>query len=332
MEISQGRKDTMSRRAKAERSASAAVSTGQRPGSRTWKRIWKYRYIYLFLLPAVIWFIAFAYTPMVGLLLAFKDFKYNMGILGSPWVGLKYFKNFLSDPMFFRVIRNTLKISLLKMAFGFPAPIILALMINEVKNGKFKKTAQTVSYLPYFVSWVVVITMLSKFLSPTNGLINDIRVQRGLEPVYYQGKPNLFYPLVVLTDIWKNIGWNSIIYLSALTGIDPGLYEAAEIEGAGRWAKTWHITLPGIRPTIGILFIMNLGGILNAGYEQILLMQTPPVMDVAEVLDTYVLQRGLKMNQFGYATAIGLFSSAISLILVVVTNYISRKTTEVSLW
>ena len=322
----------MSRRVKAECSASGAVSIGQRSRSGTRKRIWKYRYIYLFLLPAVIWFIAFAYMPMVGLLLAFKDFKYNMGILGSPWVGLKYFKNFLSDPMFFRVIRNTLKISLLKMAFGFPAPIILALMINAVTNSKFKRTVQTVSYMPYFVSWVVVITMLSKFLSPTNGLINDIRVQKGLEAIYFQGKPNLFYPLVILTDIWKNIGWNSIIYLSALTGIDPGLYEAAEIEGAGRWAKTWHITLPGIRPTIGILFIMNLGGILNAGYEQILLMQTPPVMDVAEVLDTYVLQRGLKMNQFGYATAIGLFSSVISLILVVVTNYISRKTTEVSLW
>lgn len=304
----------------------------RKPRKDTFKRIWKFRYIYLFMVPAIIWFIIFAYTPMFGLILAFKDYKYNMGMFGSPWVGFRYFKNFLSDPMFFNVISNTLKISILKIAFGFPAPILLALMINEVTNSKFKRVVQTVSYMPYFVSWVVVITLLSKFLSPTNGLINDIRIQMGLEAVYYQGKPNLFYPLVVLTDIWKNAGWGSIIYLAALTGIDPGLYEAAEIEGAGRWAKTWHITLPGIRPTIGILFIMGLGGILNAGFEQILLMQTPPVMDIAEILDTYVLQRGLKMSQFGYATAIGLFSSVISLILVVIVNYISRKYTEVSLW
>lgn len=308
------------------------IKTSRNSKNNTLKRVWKYRYIYLFMIPAIIWFIIFQYVPMFGLIISFKDYKYNMGILGSPWVGLRYFKNFLSDPMFFNVISNTLKISILKILFGFPAPIILALMLNEVQNSKFKRVVQTVSYMPYFVSWVVVITLLSKFLSPTNGLINDIRVKMGLEAVYYQGKRELFYPLVVLTDIWKNAGWGSIIYLAALTSIDPGLYEAAEIEGAGRWAKTWHITLPGIRPTIGILFIMGLGGILNAGFEQILLMQTPPVMDIAEILDTYVLQRGIKMNQFGYATAIGLFSSVISLILVVIINYISRKYTEVSLW
>ncbi len=308
------------------------TKANEKDRKKTYKRIWKYRYIYLFMVPAIIWYIIFHYTPMFGLILAFKDYKYNMGILGSPWVGLRYFRNFLSDPMFYNVISNTLKISILKIIFGFPAPIILALMLNEVTNSKFKRVVQTVSYMPYFVSWVVVITMLSKFLSPTHGLLNEIRVNMGLDAVYYQGDPKLFYPLVVLTDIWKNVGWGSIIYLAALTGIDPGLYEAAEIEGAGRWAKMWHITLPGIRATIGILFIMGLGGILNAGYEQILLMQTPPVMDKAEILDTYVLRRGLKMSQFGYATAIGFFSSVVSLILVVTVNYISRKYTEVSLW
>ena len=309
-----------------------ATKANEKDRKKTYKRIWKYRYIYLFMVPAIIWYIIFHYTPMFGLILAFKDYKYNMGILGSPWVGLRYFRNFLSDPMFYNVISNTLKISILKIIFGFPAPIILALMLNEVTNSKFKRVVQTVSYMPYFVSWVVVITMLSKFLSPTHGLLNEIRVNMGLDAVYYQGDPKLFYPLVVLTDIWKNVGWGSIIYLAALTGIDPGLYEAAEIEGAGRWATMWHITLPGIRATIGILFIMGLGGILNAGYEQILLMQTPPVMDKAEILDTYVLRRGLKMSQFGYATAIGFFSSVVSLILVVTVNYISRKYTEVSLW
>lgn len=296
------------------------------------KRIWKHRHIYLFLLPAIIWYLVFHYAPMYGILLAFKDYRYNLGITKSPWVGLKYFKSFLSDPMFFKVISNTLKISILKIIFGFPAPIILALMLNEVRNQTFKRTIQTVSYMPHFVSWVVVITLMSKFLSPTNGLINDIRTQRGLEPIFFMGEPKLFYPLVVGSDIWKGVGWGSIVYLAAITNINPELYEAAAIEGAGRWKQTIHITLPGIRTTIGLLFIMRVGGIMGAGFEQILLMQTPPVYDISEILDTYVLMRGLRMNQFGYATAIGLFSSTISLLLVITANNLSRKYAEISLW
>lgn len=313
------------------------VDVSRNPASssrqKVWKNIMKYRYIYLlFILPAAVWYIVFCYVPMYGILMAFKDYNFGLGILGSRWVGLRYFKDFMADYDFYRIIRNTLSISMLKLIFGFPAPIILALMLNAVVNTKFKRIVQTVSYLPYFVSWVVVVTLMSNFLSPTNGVINDIRNQMGLHSIYFMGKPALFYPLVVLSDIWKNIGWGSIIYLAALTNVDPTLYEAAEIDGAGRWAKLWKITLPCIKPTIGILFIMSLGGLFRAGYEQIYLMQNPSVLSVSEVLDTYVLKKGILQGLFGYSTAVGLFQSVISLLIVLLGNYICKKATDVALF
>lgn len=301
--------------------------------SRTWKNIVKYKYIYLFfLLPAVVWFFIFCYVPMYGILMAFKDYNFGLGVMRSPWVGLRYFTDFITDIDFYHIIRNTLCISLLKLIFGFPAPIILALMLNSVINTKFKKVIQTVSYLPYFVSWVVVVTLMSTFLSPTNGIINDIRNQMGLSSIYFMGKPALFYPLVVLSDIWKNVGWGSIIYLAALTNVDPTLYEAADIDGAGRWARLWKITIPCIKPTIGILFIMSLGGLFRAGYEQIYLMQNPSVLNVSEILDTYVLKKGILQGQFGYSTAVGLFQSVISLGIVLLGNYLCKKATDVALF
>ena len=202
----------------------------------------------------------------------------------------------------------------------------------RIANLKFKKIVQSVSYLPYFVSWVVVVSLLTKFLSPSAGVINDIRVSMGHAPIFFMGIKNLFYPLIVSTDIWKGIGWGSIIYLAALTNIDPTLYEAANIDGAGRWSSLWHVTLPCLRPTIGILFILSIGGIFNAGFEQVYLMQTPAVSDLSEILDTYVLKKGLMQGQFGYATAISMFQSVVSLFLVVTVNKICQKTTEVSLW
>jgi len=294
--------------------------------------IWKYRNMYLFILPAFIWFIIFAYIPLYGFVLAFKDFNFGLGIMHSPWVGLRFFKGFMGDSDFYNVIRNTLTISTLKLLFGFPAPIILALMLNGVTNLKFKKVIQTVSYLPYFVSWVVVVSLLTKFLSPSAGVINDIRASMGQDPIYFLGIKKLFYVFIVSTDLWKNIGWGSIIYLAALTNIDPTLYEASSIDGSGRWADLWYITLPCLKPTIGILFIMSIGGLFNAGFEQVYLMQTPAVSNLSEILDTYVLKKGLMQGQFGYATAISMFQSVISLILVVTVNQISKKTTEVSLW
>lgn len=295
-------------------------------------RVWYYRHVYLFLLPAIIWFLTFCYYPMYGALLAFKDFKYNLGIMGSPWVGFRYFKYFLSDPKFYEVLRNTLVISFSKLLFCFPAPIVLALMLNEVRALRFKRVIQTISYLPHFVSWVVVVTLLQKILSTNAGLINDIRYSMGLEPIFFMGIKPLFLPLVIISSIWKEVGWNSIIYLAALSNIDPNLYEAAEIDGAGRWRMMFNITLPSIYPTIAILMIMNLSGILNAGFEQIYLMQTPSTMSVSEILDTYVLKLGLLDGQFSYSTAVGLFRSVVSLVLIVTVNTISKKISEISLW
>ena len=300
--------------------------------NKTLKTIWYYRYIYLFLLPAFIWFLIFAYYPMYGILIAFKDYKYNLGILGSPWEGLRYFKQFLNDSSFYNVLRNTLSISALKLLFGFPAPLILALMLNAVSKGRVKKWFQTISYLPHFVSWVVVVTLMQKILSPNVGLLNDIRGSMGLEPIFFMGDSALFYPLVIFSDIWKSIGWGSIIYLAALTNIDPSLYEASQIDGAGRWSTLFKITLPCLTPTIAILLIFSLSGILNAGFDQIYLMQTPATLNVSEILDTYVLKTGIQQGQFAYSTAIGLFKSAISLILIVFVNNVSRKLSETSLW
>lgn len=297
-------------------------------------RIWKFRHIYVFLLPAIVWYAIFCYYPMYGVLLAFKDYKFNLGILGSPWVGLKYFETFLTDSYFYIILKNTLAISLLKLICGFPAPILFALMINEVTHVKYKKVVQTLSYLPHFVSWVVVISLMQKLFSPYNGIVNDIRqmINPEAEAIFYLGEPAYFYPMVVGSDIWKGVGWGSIVYLAALTNIDPTLYEAADIDGAGRTAKIFRITLPCLYPTIGILLIMSLSGILNAGFDQIYLMQKPSTLSMSEVLDTYVLKRGIQGGQFAYSTAVGLFKSVISMILIVVVNGVCRRLGDISLW
>ena len=218
------------------------------------------------------------------------------------------------------------------MLFCFPAPIILALMLNAMTHPQYKRVIQTVSYLPHFVSWIVVAALINKFFSPTVGLINDLRFARGLEPIYYLGKTSLFVPFVVLSDMWKGIGYGSIIYLAALSGINPSLYEASDVDGANGFQKLIHITLPGIKPTIGILFLLNIGGLLNANMEQILLLQTPSTYRLSEIIDTYILKRGLNMNQFDYASAVSIFRSLIGLFMVASANALSRKFTEISLW
>lgn len=292
----------------------------------------KYAPFYLFLLPAVIWYAIFAYYPMTGLIIAFKKFQYSLGLYHSKWVGLLYFRDFLNNPEFYNVLKNTVVISLSKLVINFPAPIILALMLNAVNKNSYKRTIQTISYLPYFVSWVVVAALIQKLFSPYTGMINDIRYSMGLQPIYYLGQKNLFLPFIVLSDMWKNIGYGSIIYLAALTGIDPTLYEAAEIDGANGAQKLWHITLNGIKATVGIMFLLSVGGLFGSNLEQILLLQTPATFDVSEVIDSYVLKRALNMNQFDYATAMTLFRSVISLLLVVGANYTSKKLSDVSLW
>ncbi len=313
---------------------SAAVISLEKKSKRKeiWKRIKEHKILYLFLLPCIVSLLVFSYYPMYGATLAFKDYKYNLGIMGSPWVGFKHFEDFITSPEFWTVTRNTIVISGLKIIFGFPAPIILALLLNEVKCTKFKRAVQTMSYLPNFVSWVVVVTLMTVVFTPYGGIVNDIRKSMGLEAIFFMGEKNYFYPMVVLSDIWKNAGWGSIVYLSALSGVSQELYEAAIIDGAGRLKCTWHITLPGIKGTIGIMFIFAVGGILNAGFDQILLLQQPANNEISEILDTFTLKTGLNYGRFEYATAIGLFKSVFALVLMSLTNFISQKFMEVGIW
>lgn len=297
-----------------------------------WSRMWSHKWLYLFILPCVVSLIIFNYYPMYGAVLAFKDYKYNLGILGSPWVGFKHFETFVTSPEFWIVIKNTIVISGLKLLFGFPAPILLALLLNEVRATRFKRTIQTMSYLPNFVSWVVVVSIMNALFSPYGGVINNMREFFGADALFFMGEKEFFYPFVILSDIWKNVGWGSIVYLSALSGVSPELYEAATIDGCGRLKATWHITLPCIKGTIGIMLIFAIGGILNAGFDQVLLLQQPANVELSQILDTYVLETGLKYGRFEYATAIGLFKSMFSLLMMIGANFVSKKLLEVGLW
>ena len=295
-------------------------------------RIAKHWPFYLFILPAFVWYAVFSYYPMTGLALAFQKYSLAGGYFNNTWVGLRYFNDFLKDPKFWQVVRNTLNISVFRILLCFPAPIVLALMLNSIYARIFKRTVQTISYLPHFISWVVVAALINRIFSPTVGLINDIRYQMGLDAIYYLGIRSNWIPFMILSDMWKGIGYGSIIYLAALTGIDPTLYEASSIDGANGAQKLWHITLPGIKQTVGILFLLQIGSLFSVNFEQVLLLQQPSTITISEVIDTYVLRRAFQMNQMDYATALGMFRSVMSLILVVVANYTSRKFTEISIW
>ena len=299
---------------------------------QTLRLIKRHKMLYLFILPCIVWLIIFCYIPMGGIMLAFKNYRFDMGIIGSPWAGMKWFKNFVGSLEFWSTIKNTLVITGLKLLICHPAPIILALLLNEVKAPRFKKLVQTFSYLPNFVSWVVVVSLMNVIFTPYGGIFNTIRAQFGLPALFVMGEKSAFYPLVIFSDMWKGIGWGSIVYLAAITGVDQELYEAATIDGANRWQCTWHITLPGIMSTIVLLFIMAVGGLLNAGYDQILLLQQPANRQISQVLDTYVIETGIRYGKFEYATAIGVFKSVFALIMVTLTNFISKKAADISLW
>ncbi len=296
------------------------------------KKILKYRILYLFLIPPVIWFFVFGYIPMYGITLAFRDYRFDMGLWHSPWVGFRYVDKFFSYFQFWNLLRNSFLISFMKLLIGFPAPIILALLLNEVRIAKCKRIVQTVSYLPHFVSWVVVATIFTKFLSPHGGFFNDLRQLFGVEPIFYLGQARYFYLTVVFTEVWKGVGFGSIIYLAALSGINPNLYAAASIDGAGKWRSLLHITLPGLAPTISILLILSVGNLMKAGFEQILLFQTPATLTVSEILETYSLKTGLREGNISYATVVGLFQSLVSMALITTANYSARKFSGTSLW
>ncbi len=296
------------------------------------RKIWARRWLYVMLIPFVAFFAIFVYKPMWGIQIAFKDYSVFKGMSGSPWVGLANFKSFFASPYAARVIRNTLLISLYSLAIAFPAPIIFALLLNEVRNAAFKKTVQTVSYLPYFISTVVVAAMVTSFLSPSNGIFNIIRDKLGLEKIYFLTQPQYFRTILITMQIWQGVGYGSVIYISALTSVDAQLYEACIIDGGGKWRQLIHVTIPGILPTVILMFIIRIGNIVNVGYEDIILLYQPSTYETADVIGSYVYRIGIEGNNFGLSTSIGLLQSVISLILVWASNMASRKISETSLW
>lgn len=291
------------------------------------------KYLLLLVIPGIIWFLIFNYLPMAGIVMAFQNYEPGKGLLNSSFAGLKYFRQFFNDYHFKIILSNTLGISFLKLLFGFPAPIILALLLNELSGIRLKKLFQTVSYLPYFVSWVIVIGIVKRILSPDGGLVNTILISMGAnDPINFMLKSEYMWPLAVLTEIWKSIGWNSIIYLAAITTINTELYESSKMDGAGKWSQLWHVTIPGIKPTMAILFIFAVGAIFTANFDQLYLMGTEPVLDKTEVVDTYVYRIGLKNIQFSLGAAVGLLKSVISLAMVIITNYFVKLMGEEGLW
>lgn len=291
----------------------------------------KNKYIYLMVLAVVVWYVIFCYLPMYGAVISFKNFAPGRGILKSPWVGFDNFKAFFNDTYFWRIIKNTFLINVYDIIWGFPAPIILALLLNEVRNKYFKQSIQTLTYLPYFVSMVVVCGIIVDFTS-SNGLINELLSNFGLEKVNLLSKKELFRTIFISSGIWQGVGWGSIIYLAALTNISPELYEAAMIDGAGKWRQLFHITLPGIASTIIILLILRMGSIMSVGFEKIILLYNPLTYETADVIASYVYRRGLLNADYSYSTAIGLFNSILNFFFLVISNWLSRKYTESSLW
>ncbi len=292
----------------------------------------KYGALTIMFLPVVLYFLLFHYGPMYGVTLAFKEFNLSKGILGSPWVGLDNFREIFGTSSFIRAFKNTVIISLLKLICGFPMPIVLALMLNEVKNLKFKKTIQTISYLPHFLSWIILSGLFMQLLSPSNGIVNYLLGLAGVEPIYFMADNRWFRFILIITEVWKGAGWGSIIYLATIAGISQEIYEAAECDGTGRFQKIFYITLPMLTPTIIIMFILNLGGIMNAGFDQVLNMYNTAVYETADIIDTYVYRYGLGQMKYSLATAVGLFKNLIGFTLVIITNKISNSIGEYGIW
>nr|WP_143160502.1 ABC transporter permease subunit [Clostridium grantii] len=282
-------------------------------------------------IPVLIYYLVFCYWPMYGLIISFKEFVPRLGINGSPWVGLKYFKEFFGSYYFLRLMKNTILINIYDLFWAFPAPIILALLMNEVRNKFFKKTVQTLTYLPHFISLVVVCGILIDFTA-SEGIINDIIVFFGGTSSNLLANPKFFRTIFVGSGIWQGIGWGSIIYLAALSGIDPSLYEACTIDGGGRWKQMLHITLPGIMSTIIILLILRLGQMMNVGFEKIILLYSPLTYETADVISSFVYRKGLLEFNYSYSTAVGFFNSIINFVLLFSANKISKKYSETSLW
>ncbi|MCU6709156.1 ABC transporter permease subunit [Paenibacillus sp. J5C_2022] len=310
----------------------AAASAARWVLTRKLRVLLKYKYRYLLILPGLLYILIFKYGPLYGVTIAFLDYSPFKGIGGSSWVGLKWFRVFMESPDFWQVTRNTIVISVMKIVFGMTPDILLALLLNEVRKSWFKRIIQTLTYMPHFLSWVIIYGIVIAFLSPTTGLVNHMLQEWGMSPVAFLMSNDWFRWILIGSDIWKDIGWGAIIYLAALTAIDQQLYEAATIDGAGRWKQTWHITLPGIRNVIVLLLILKLGTVLDAGFTQIYAMYNPLVYESVDIIDTWVYRKGIIENNFSMATAVGLFKSVIGLLLVLGANKLAKKFGDSGIW
>lgn len=288
--------------------------------------------LYVLLAPGLVYLVIFKYWPMYGAQIAFRNYNPVDGFTGSPWVGLKYFHRFVTSYQFSRLLENTLTVNTLGLIFAFPVPIVLALIVNQLSGERFKKFTQTVLYAPSFISVVVVVGMIYLLFSPRSGLVNQVISLSGHTPIFFMGSPSWFRPLFIGTDIWQNAGFSMIVYLAALTAIDPSLHEAAKVDGANKFRRVWHIELPGILPVITILFILAIGNVFNLGFEKVYLMQTDLNLPTSEVINTYVYKIGLQNAEFSYSAAIGLFNSILNLVLLLTFNQVARKANQSSLW
>ncbi|MTW25291.1 ABC transporter permease [Streptococcus pneumoniae] len=290
----------------------------------TVEHIQKYWILYLMMIPATVLLILFTYGPMYGIIMAFQDFTVFKGYTGSPFVGLKHFQRLFSDPLFYRLFKNTFMVGVLDFLFSFPAPLIFALILNEVRKVRFKSVVQSISYLPHFIPLVVMVGIIFELFG-SYGIINSLLSSLGMEPISFFTKSEWFLPLYIGSGVWKTIGWGSIIYMGALTNIDSTLYEAADMDGANRWHKMWHVTLPSLRPTVVTLFILNAGGIMQVGFEKVFLMSSPATYEVSDVLSTYVYRQGILNSDFSYSAAVGLFNNIVALLFVLLANKIAKK-------
>lgn len=309
----------------------ATVKSQKKDASKNyWRRYWQ---LYAMLIVPFVYLIIFKYMPMFGNILAFRRYRPGMSPFGTDWVAFRYFEMFMKDPAFWRAFRNTIVLSLMNLVINFPLPIIFAIMLNEVRNAGFKKIVQTVSYMPRFISTVVVIAIMSEILSPSSGLLNIfLKNVMGMDPIYFMNEPQYFRPLYIFTDTWQFMGWTAIIYLAAITGINNDLFEAAEIDGAGHFQQIRYITIPAILPTIMVMLVLEVGRLLSLGFEKVLLMYTPNNAEISDIINTLVYRVGLTNQNYSYATAIGLFSGIIGVLLVTGSNKLSKKLTGESVY
>jgi len=296
------------------------------------RQMLKYKHLYILFLPCLIYLIIFSYIPMCGIVLAFKDYSIKGGIFGSAWAGLENFRDLFSNPDFFKVTMNTVKISTYKLIFGFPVPILISLLLNELRSLRFKKTIQTIIFLPHFISWVILSGIIFSLFRVDGGIINELIVLLGGERIPFLSDNRYFVTLLVVTTIWQGAGWGTIVYLAAITGIDPSFYEAATVDGASRWQKMWYITLPGITVAVTINLILQLSNVLSAGFDQVFNLYSAPVYETADIIDTYVYRNGIIEGKYEMATALGLFKSVIAFALIMISNFATKKMGGEGIW